>query len=392
LVDQEVALVEQVVRLLAGRLGGGYGAVQLRDLRADRVDLAHGQRLLLLRLRDDGLELRGERVEAVREAGRRLRERLAAREVLRRVRHVLPGGPVAREQRREPRVGRLVQRHLDLVEAVLLCLGVPLLHRLRAQLDVDEVVAHALVALHGDAGAEQAGRNDWLRRRRDEVRRLARVPRRVGVRDVVAGDVDLLLLREQAAQRRLETEEGRDPHQALASTVVVAWGVRRQPFGVYPASGAPESTRIRWSRKLSSCRIRTRFVVCTRCTSSSRPRSSAESRRAASASSGETIVAIESTVTSCAGMPSPAAAARSSSSRSRSSRSRVRSSCCTSASRASSVSTSCRLIASACASTIPSSLRADSTWRSRCATTPVIALRSSAGPAAGRVSRRGWTR
>jgi hypothetical protein len=176
-------------------------------------------------------QLRGERVEAVRERRGRLGERLARREVVRRVRKVLPRGPVVAEQRREARVGRLVQRELDLVQAVLERLGRALEHRLGAQLDVDVVGADTLVLRHVDARAEQAGGDVRERRRRLEHRDLARVAGRGRVRDVVAGDVDRALLREDAAQRGLDAEEGRESHQTLASTTLEPCGERVQPPG-----------------------------------------------------------------------------------------------------------------------------------------------------------------
>src|SRR5205085_11495652 len=99
---------------------------------------------------------------------------------------------------------------LDLREAVGERAVVPLAHRLRVELRVDELVADAAVRGHLDAGADlprlRATRRRRLRVRRSrrEQRLLPGEPDGVRIRDVVARGVERLLLREDAAQRGLQ--------------------------------------------------------------------------------------------------------------------------------------------------------------------------------------------
>src|SRR5262249_10264368 len=163
---------------------------------------------------------------------------------------------------------------------VLPGLVVALEHGLGAQLDVEKLVARACVVENVDAGADVARRPVLDRRTRLEVRGLTRVADGVRVRDVVTGHVDSALLRQQALEGRLDAEEGRERHQALASTVCAACCVGAQPPGRYPACGEPERMDIRCERNVSSCRTSTWFCWWTRDVSSRRPCSSAESWRA----------------------------------------------------------------------------------------------------------------
>jgi hypothetical protein len=154
-------------------------------------------------------------------------ERLAGRVGLGVVADVAPRAPELAEQRGDAVVARLVERGLDVAEGAGRRLVTAERHVLAAVLEVEEVAAQAAVGLDLDALAEEravaAGDRavaELERRGGGERRLLAGVADRVGVREVVRRDVETALLREQAAERRLEAHEARDLHQALRSS---AW-------------------------------------------------------------------------------------------------------------------------------------------------------------------------
>ena len=228
LVEDEVALVEQVVglapdgHLLLDRL------VERRELVGVGADVVAGVR------RERGVLGRGgvrEGAEAAVEVLQRAGEGLAAGDhgglggAVRRVgRQGAPGVPELAEQAGDRVVARLAELVLDARQAVG---GGRLLaqrHVLGPVLQVQERVAHAavledvdaLAELRPGAAGEHAG-GDRVRRRGAEDRLLAGVALGLRVGDVVRRDVEAALLREQAAQRRLQAGEGRDRGHACRS-------------------------------------------------------------------------------------------------------------------------------------------------------------------------------
>ena len=139
---------------------------------------------------------------------------------------VAPGGVELAQQRVDARGRRLADGALHAVERLGAGRGVAQRHVLRADLEVQEGVADAAVGGDVDALAEEragavlrgAGRQ-VQRVGRAERGLLARVADGVGVGDVVRGDVERLLLGQEAAQRGLQSEEARDHGQACRSRV-----------------------------------------------------------------------------------------------------------------------------------------------------------------------------
>jgi len=128
-----------------------------------------------------------------------------------------PQAPELVERGADAGVAGLGERELDVLQRARAGALVAEGHVLRAVLQVEELVADALVGLHVDAGAEVAGvgaarGRDQHRRRRDELGRLPRVAHGARVGDVVRGDVERALLGEQAAQRGLDAVERGDRH------------------------------------------------------------------------------------------------------------------------------------------------------------------------------------
>ena len=260
-------------------------------------------------------------------------------------------------------------------------LGRALAHALRAVLDVEELVAHPLVALDVDARAELAG----LRRARhagDRVglgRRhhggLAAVADGVRVRDVVARHVERQLLGEDAPQGGLEAEECGDGHRLDPRVDQV------EDLGPRARSLRRRSTHPRACPTARASGGRGRRAPAGSARGSARgsgpppravPRSSAERARACTASSPGSSTRIISSVRSLAGRRSAVEAWSRSTSRSRSSCIRRPISCCTSARRASTLSTSCARMASRWAITVWSRRRAEASWRSRWSMSPVM--------------------
>ena len=122
-------------------------------------------------------------------------------------------------------VARLRERLFDAAEHAVAHLRSSLAAELAAQRVVGEGVAHAPVAGDLDALPHLAGHDRPEHGQRAERRHrrvhgfLARVARGAGVRDVVRGRVERTLLRMQAAQGDVQTVEGGDRHQALASSI-----------------------------------------------------------------------------------------------------------------------------------------------------------------------------
>jgi hypothetical protein len=250
LVEQDVAAVEQVVGRLAraGRLlDGGVEADDLVGGGADRAGRAGDRDVLGRRVGGDGVEAV---VELADRGGQRLAvgdERLAGRLALGVLGDVAPRVPELVEQRVDAVVARLVERGLDAAERLGGGLVAAERHRLRAELQVEEVAAQAAVGLDLDALAEQRARAVGERAGRevqrlggDERGLLAAVADGVGVREVVRGDVEAALLREQAAQRGVQPHEARDlGHARMSRTRWVTTGAGAGvPFGGGPAGGA----------------------------------------------------------------------------------------------------------------------------------------------------------
>ena len=142
------------------------------------------------------------------------------------VREVAPRGVELAQQRVDAGRRRLADGALHAIEGLGARRRVAQRHALRADLEVEEGVAQAAVGRHVDALAEEragavlqgAGRQ-VQRVGRAERGLLARVADGVGVGDVVRGDVERLLLGQEAAQRGLQSEEARDHGQACRSRV-----------------------------------------------------------------------------------------------------------------------------------------------------------------------------
>ena len=223
LIEQQVAAVHQVVRVIAVDHELADRRVQVGELRRDLVDLAAGDLgdLVVLPhralLRRDHLRAHG--VDRVGQALGLLHDGLLGGIVVGGVGEVRPRLPELRQLGVDAGVAGLGERELRVVEVLGARLPVGEVRVLRAVLRVDERVADAAEADDVHAVPEMgaglvggAGRLDLLRERGRERGLLARVADGRRVRDVVAGGVEHPLLRDQAAQRRLHPEKGRDRH------------------------------------------------------------------------------------------------------------------------------------------------------------------------------------
>ena len=220
LVEQHVAAVEQVVRLVAVGHRELDRGVQLGDLVGLRADVAGGAGDRGVLGGDLAGDRRDARVQVLDRAGQRLGlldERLAGGQVLGVVGHGGPGRPELVELGGDAVRAGLGEAHLHLRHRRRGALVLAEAKRLGAELEVEEAVADAAEGLDVDAAAEhraaavdqQAGL-DVVGRRRGHDGLLAGVALRVGVRDVVARDVHRALVGEESAQRLLQAEEGGD--------------------------------------------------------------------------------------------------------------------------------------------------------------------------------------
>ena len=163
------------------------------------------------------------------------------------VREVAPRGVELAHQGVDAGGRRLADGALHAIEGLGARGRVAQRHALRADLEVEEGVAQAAVGRHVDALAEERARA-VLRGAGRQVQRvgraerglLARVADGVGVGDVVRGDVERLLLGQEAAQRGLQSEEARDHGQACRSRVrKEACGPRAEAWAAAPPARAP---------------------------------------------------------------------------------------------------------------------------------------------------------
>jgi hypothetical protein len=122
-----------------------------------------------------------------------------------------PRAPELAEERADAVLAGLVERGLDVAQRSRRRRVSAERHLLAAELEVEEVAAHAPVRLDLDALPDEGtgavgerARADLQRVGGDEGRLLPRVADGVRVGDVVRRDVEAALLREQAAQRGLE--------------------------------------------------------------------------------------------------------------------------------------------------------------------------------------------
>ena len=262
-VEQQVALVHQVVRDVARGDEPAHRVVEGDDLARDLLDLAagRGERVELgAALRADERELLVDDGEGLAERARLLDQRLAGRLVLRRLGQVAPGVPEVRQLLVDAVVGRLGERQLGAVEALGPAGLLAQARGLGAVLEVEERVAHAAVGLDVDARADVRARaaldravGDLERRRGGHDGLLARVPLRRGVGDVVAGGVQRPLLGEQPAQGGLEAVEGGDRHRRYAFRSREWWREgprrgRRRRRGRRPAGSRPRAPGRRAAR------------------------------------------------------------------------------------------------------------------------------------------------
>ena len=164
-----------------------------------------------------------------------------------------PGRIELAQQRVDARGRRLADGALHVVERLGAGRGIAQRHVLRADLEVQEGVADAAVGGDVDAraevraGAALRGAGGQVQRVGGAERRLlARVADGVGIGDVVGGDVESLLLGQEAAQRGLQSEEARDHDQACRSRV------RKEACVLRPGEAASNARRGRRSR----CRAR----------------------------------------------------------------------------------------------------------------------------------------
>src|SRR4051812_38778719 len=219
-IEDLVAAVEQVVGALPGVDGRVDRLVELHEAGGGRLDRARGA--------GDAGELGVGVVGGAREVAGELAERVAQRlggrgdgllgaVGLGVVREVAPRGVELPHQRVDAGGRRLADGALHAVERLGARGRVAQGHALRADLEIEEGVAQATVGGHVDALAEERARavlgragRQVQRAGRAERGLLARVADGVGVGDVVRGDVEGLLLGQEALQRGLQSEEARD--------------------------------------------------------------------------------------------------------------------------------------------------------------------------------------
>ena len=221
-VEQQIAAVEQVVRF--GPLGhrAADHPVQERKflrLRFDFAAFAGDRGVFAFRHFGSVGQLLVQFGEADAERLARFDHGLAGAGVFGAVGEPFPVGPEGLQLLRDPGFAWLGKRPFDRFHP-LHARGEPAeAHRLGTVLEVEEAIAGAGHAGDVDPGPEFGLAVAGARAGVDPQRPagagrhlLARVAERVRVGDVVAGDVERLLLGDQPAQRGLQSHEGRDGH------------------------------------------------------------------------------------------------------------------------------------------------------------------------------------
>ena len=194
--DELIALIEQLVRLLAARAGDVDLLVEIGDLLRVAVDLRDGARQLRVDALAQLVVLLAGRVDLIRERLRAAHQRLARGGAARRVRHRLQAGEVARDALRDA-LGRIADEVVQLRDQRVIRAG-----RAARRLRVVHLRRQVLAVLARDGDGLNAVA---------EIARAGELTGRFLIRDLLErvarrrGVADVLSRRRQAPLGRIQT-------------------------------------------------------------------------------------------------------------------------------------------------------------------------------------------